>query len=121
MPGTLQMCLPHGPSHRRVAGRRGEAKNATERFGASGIKPWAEAARVFRQGRRGLALCHRLGAPVSRAFCTWRSEAVNRTQLRGKTPASTVGEDLYMMPVKLRARGVSSGLSVASKQQQHFY
>ncbi|KAJ1128156.1 hypothetical protein NDU88_006535 [Pleurodeles waltl] len=40
----------------RVAGWRGEGKNATERFGASGIKPWAGAARIFRQGRHGLAL-----------------------------------------------------------------
>ncbi|KAJ1157960.1 hypothetical protein NDU88_010656 [Pleurodeles waltl] len=116
MPGALQMCLPRGPRPRRIAGRRGEDKNFTESFGASGIKPWAEAAQVFRQGRRGLAFCHLRGAPASTVLCTWTSEAANRTQLRGKTPACLVGEDSYMTPVKLRARVVSRGPSLASKQ-----
>ncbi|KAJ1155235.1 hypothetical protein NDU88_007970 [Pleurodeles waltl] len=120
------MYLPRGLSPGRTAGQIGEARNmknarnARERIGTWGIRLWTDAARVFQQGRRGLALCHCLGAPVSTASF-WRREAVSRIQFGAKTSAYTVGEALHMTPVKLRARGVSSGPSLASKQQPYFF
>ncbi|KAJ1128062.1 hypothetical protein NDU88_006449 [Pleurodeles waltl] len=61
---ALLISLPRGSSPRRVAGHSVEVNHRIEmpRIGASSIKPWAEAARVLHQGRRGFALCHFRGS-----------------------------------------------------------
>ncbi|KAJ1096862.1 hypothetical protein NDU88_001993 [Pleurodeles waltl] len=98
------MSLPRGP--RCAAGRGAEEKCSIE---------------TSRIGRRGLAFCRLPSGTTycSAPLCLVEKEVGKKPQVSSKVPSATsVGDNLPMTPVKIRARGTSKGPPLAQKQQQ---
>ncbi|KAJ1156688.1 hypothetical protein NDU88_009406 [Pleurodeles waltl] len=124
--GAARFCRPMslspGLSLLREAGRGVETNSFAEtpRLSVLCIRFWAEAACFLHRERRCHTLCCFRGPHFAAAFCASRKELEKEPQVHSKPySAITVGDNLFMSPVKLRARASRRGPALARKQKDH--
>ncbi|KAJ1155611.1 hypothetical protein NDU88_008340 [Pleurodeles waltl] len=116
------MSLFPGLSLLRVAGRATETNccSETQRLSVLSVKPWTEASRVLHRRRRCLTLCCLQGPRITAVLCVSREEVGKEPHTHSKVfSAITVGDKIFMTPVKLRTRATYRGPPLARKQLQH--